>query len=48
MTSGPCLSVAEQQGRHTASGATALAGWAGFSVWTEWLAAALLYFFLKF
>jgi hypothetical protein len=48
MTSGPRLSVAEPQGRRTASGAAALAGWAGFSAWTEWLAATLLYFFLKF
>jgi hypothetical protein len=39
--------VAERRGRRTASGAAALAGWAGFSAWTEWLAAALLYFFFE-
>jgi hypothetical protein len=47
MTGGPRLSVAEAAGVDTVSGAVALAGWAGFSAWTEWLAVALFLIFLN-
>jgi hypothetical protein len=45
MIGGPCLSVSRDSGTDTLSGAAALAVWAGFSAWTEWLAAALFLFF---
>jgi hypothetical protein len=47
MTGGPRLSVAEAAGRHTASGAVAMAGCAGFLAWAEWVVAAL-FLFLNF
>jgi hypothetical protein len=47
MTRGPRLSVAEATGHRTALGAAALAGWAGFLAWADWLAATLLYFFFE-
>jgi hypothetical protein len=47
MTGGPCLTVSTVAGEVTDLGA-ALAGWAGFLAWTEWVTAALFLYFFEF